>query len=253
MSQTDAQGLLDYAQAVIEGEELMFIMDVPNVPVQEAPIVLAQAATPGAGATPQPDFILKDCQETEHTADPRSALRGVDPAGMLRNFISNQVNHGIDLAAIKNITLLEGAKHGKITTEVDNTGLTFYGYDPEPGYLGNDRAVFMAEFEGKRYKVIIDLHVLNMVRDFDLSTCPPPKLIKVNGKPVSGAASYDLNIIPVTFTDLSGAAVGQTVGSTITLDTNAAGYNWLGTIGGQTTFSTTSATLVFQSACRSKK
>ncbi len=204
----------------------MFVMDVPSVPVQETPIVLAQAATSGTGAIPQPDFILKDCQETEHTADPRSALRSVDPAGALRNYISNQVNHAIDLAAIKNIVLLEGTKHGKIVAGVDNLGFTSYVYDPDAGYLGNDRAVFMAEFEGKRYKIVIDLHVLTLVHDnMDLTSCPPPKLIKVN-KPASGNSVYDLNAISVTFDALKGSAVGQTVGSTVTLDTNAAGYNW---------------------------
>jgi hypothetical protein len=68
--QTGAQGLLDYANTLIEGEELMFIMDIPAVPPQQTPIVLAQAATPGA--TVPLDYILKDCQETESTGDPRS-------------------------------------------------------------------------------------------------------------------------------------------------------------------------------------
>ena len=44
--QTEAQGLLDYAQTLTEGEELMFTMDVPYVPAQDTPIVLAQAAYP---------------------------------------------------------------------------------------------------------------------------------------------------------------------------------------------------------------
>ena len=59
----------------------MFTMDVPYTPMQDNPIVLAQAATPGAGATPQPDYILTGCKETESTGDPRSAVHAVDPAG----------------------------------------------------------------------------------------------------------------------------------------------------------------------------
>ena len=43
---------------------------------------------------------------------------------------------------------------------------------------------------------------------------------------MSGSSSYDLNTIPVTFADLTGSALGQTNASGITLDTNAAGYNW---------------------------
>lgn len=62
--QTDAQGLLDYAQTLTEGEEIMFTMDVPYVPAQGAPIVLVQAATPGDGSgTQYTDYLLKACKE----------------------------------------------------------------------------------------------------------------------------------------------------------------------------------------------
>ena len=83
----------------------MFIMDVPYAPAQQTtPIVLAQAATPGTGASPQPDYILKDCQETESVGDSRSAMRAVDPAFMLAIYLQNHNNREVDgamLAAIK--------------------------------------------------------------------------------------------------------------------------------------------------------
>ncbi|MEO7622036.1 MAG: matrixin family metalloprotease, partial [Gallionella sp.] len=238
--QTDAQRLWDYAQDIITGEELMFTMDVPYVPVQDTPILLVQAATPGAGATPQPDYLLKDCQETTSVGDPTSAFRAVDPAYMLKNYLEWHDKSGtlvIDLSSIKT-TLLQGTTHGKITSVIDNIGRSWYGYDPIPNYVGNDQAVFMAEFEGKRYKIALELHVFagSVPGDFgdSHSTCPPPKLIKVNGKPVSGSSAYDsgysLNSLSVTFADLAGGAVGQTNGegpnASITLDANAAGYNW---------------------------
>ncbi|MBU0621288.1 MAG: matrixin family metalloprotease [Gammaproteobacteria bacterium] len=85
----------------------------------------------------------------------------------------------------------------------------------------------MVEFEGKRYKFILQIKVMEYVPDD--TTCPPPKLIKVT-KPSSGAsglgAGYNLGSVGVTFSDLAGGALGQTIGSTITLDTNAAGFNW---------------------------
>jgi hypothetical protein len=214
--QSEAQGLLDYAQPLIEGDELMFIMDVPYIPAQDTPIVLAQATTPAAGATPRPDYILQTCGETVSTGDPQSAMRGVDPAGLFAVYLQNHDKRTVDmamLAAIKT-TMLEGTKHGKIFSEVDNLGLTSYHYDPEPSYIGNDRAIFLAEFEGKVYKIVVELHVFMGV-DENSPSCPPPTLIKVNGKPVSGSSSFDLNSIPVTFSDLTGAAIGQT-----------AGYNW---------------------------
>jgi len=46
------QALLGYAQTLITGEELMFIMDVPAVPPQQTPIVLAHADAPSAPPLP---------------------------------------------------------------------------------------------------------------------------------------------------------------------------------------------------------
>ncbi|MEO7623027.1 MAG: hypothetical protein ABIS30_08155 [Gallionella sp.] len=231
--QSAAQGLLDYTQTLITGDELMFTLDVPVVPAQQTPIVLAQSATPAAA--PQPDFILKDCQETMSIGDPQWAVgfNTLSPSAMLYNYFLSQ-GRTIDTAGIKAV-LLEEPSHGKLSV----TGKS-YTYDPTPNYVGNDKAIFTAEFEGKVYKIVLELHVFNYAPpgDFVASTCPEPILIKVNGKPISGSLGNDINAgvmdnltvdaanITVTFADLPGGAVGQTVGNVITLDTNAAGNGW---------------------------
>ncbi len=125
-----------------------------------------------------PDYILKTCQETEHST---TAFSGVDPAYGLKNYLQNRDNHYVDLAVIK-IALLEGPMHGELTP-----GKFAYTYDPEPEYIGKDQAVFMAEFEGKRYKIVVELVVVEQVNETPLTSaqrpvCPPPRLIKVNGK-----------------------------------------------------------------------
>ena len=175
--QTDAQWLLDYTQTIIDtGEELMFIMDIPYVPMQDTPIVLAQAATPGAGVTPQADYILKDCQETEHTSDPRSAWRFVSPAAMLKNYLVAHDKTGtlnVDLTPIK-ITLLEGATQGRLTAKTSSSGTVYYTYDPDPSYIGKDKAVFMAEFEGKTYRVVVDL-IVKLIVNENSPECPAPE------------------------------------------------------------------------------
>lgn len=214
---------LDYTQTLIEGEELMFIMDVPSIPAQETPIVLAQAATLGASANLQPDFILNTCTETESTGDPMSAIRGVDPVGWLRAYIGNRDNRIIDsatTAAIKT-TLLESTTHGVLNQRTAKSGAVYYMYDPTPNYVGNDRAVFLAEFEGRVYKIVVELHVFKTVNENN-PTCSEPQLIKVTkpAKPSSGTtgtgAGYDLASVSVTFADLPDGALGQTNASGIT-------------------------------------
>ena len=199
----------------------MFTMDVPSVPVQDAPIALVQAA--GNTAALPPDYQLTVCQETESTGDPRSALRSVDPAQLLINYLENRDHRAYawDASAAVKLTLLEGPAHGTLVSGVAD-GMTSYRYDVTPNYTGNDKAVFMAEYGGKRYKIVVDLRVFLMV-DENEPVCPPPKLIKVDRKPVSDSSPYLLNSFTVTLGDLGGSAVGETSATDITLDVGAAG------------------------------
>ena len=206
----------------------MFIMDVPYVPAQDTPIVLAQAAADSA--TPPADFILNQCTETYHTIDPRSAFRAVDPAGMLSVYWAS-VGRKLDLADIK-VTLLQGTQHGTLTEGVSTLGRVAYRYDPAPGYLGDDQAKFMTDavYEGKHYRtmIIVQIKVLESVNE-RAPTCPDPVMIKAP-KPATGdsgySTGYNLASISVNFADLAGGALGQANANGVTLDTNAAGHNW---------------------------
>jgi hypothetical protein len=122
----------------------------------------------------QPDFILKACKETASTGDTNYLMNGIDPAGMLAVYLGNRSNRDIlgnsaALAAIKT-TLLEDAKHGEVIV-----GTRSYQYDPTAGYVGNDKAIFMAEFEGKRYKIIVELHVFDVAPRGQARSPPPRK------------------------------------------------------------------------------
>ncbi|MBU0621138.1 MAG: hypothetical protein KJ795_04770 [Gammaproteobacteria bacterium] len=150
----------------------MFTMDVPYVPAQQTPIVLAQAA-PITAATPQPDFTFNACTEVEHVT---TAFSGVNPALGLASYLERQGRSTIDLATIK-ITLLQRTSHGELTLGASDhaRSMSAYSYDPEPEYIGKDRAVFMAEFEGKRYKIVVDIVVVEQVNENGPSVCPPPR------------------------------------------------------------------------------
>ncbi len=58
--------------------------------------------------------------------------------------------------------------------------------DAESGYAGKDKAVFIAEFEGKTYKVVVNMVVGPVIAGpGNTSACPDPTLIKINSKPAS--------------------------------------------------------------------
>lgn len=176
----------------------MFTMEVPNIPAQETPIILVQA---DAAAPPAPDFILYACDETASQAQfAGTAIRGIDPGYDLAIALNEIANKAVvtDLTMIKNITLLEGTKHGEIVAGTSTSGRTAYRYDPVPNFVGDDRAVFMAEYAGKRYKIVVNLKVSLGVDNND-PLCPenPYQLIKV--KLSSGGSNYKLNAITVSY------------------------------------------------------
>ena len=186
----------------------MLPMDMPYAPPQETPIVLVAADTSVAGATPQPDYIFTGCKETPSAGDTTTAMNGVNPAGWLALELSHSskrdiINNSTALGSIK-LTLLEGTSHGELVPHTSESGILYYMYAPIPKYEGDDRAVFMVEFEGKRYRIVVNLIVKKTV-DENTPLCPQPQLIKVNGKPVSGSG-YSFGTLSVAFTDLNNAA-----------------------------------------------
>jgi hypothetical protein len=223
MQEANVAALLRALQSLMEMEEIMFTIDVPYVPVEEAPIVLAQATA--QNQQPQPDYILRSCTETMHEDEP-SAISIVSPGGVVADYIMGLRKKGLNLSDFKP-TLLIGPQHGTLKEIVlqhgtlkeivvhDKTWFVpshddylSYVYDPNPGFLGKDSATFMVEFEGKYYKVEIEIQVQTNIDGKENPDCNfYPKVIKVR-KPSSGDAgdsTWDLSE-SVSFSDLPGAA-----------------------------------------------
>jgi hypothetical protein len=220
--QPNTQGLLGYTQSLVQtGDELMFTVEIPSAPLPQTAIVLAQAVTSTASPTlvassnRKPDYILKDCQEFPNPIAEGSAEHLFsDAAGLLANYYYEHYKRDIDLSTI-HTSILEEPKHGVITSVTDTLGNIWNSYEPDPGFLGEDKVVFQAEFGGKTYKIVMKLIVSVVTRDLSKAApvCPTPQLIKVNNKPVSGSSDYNFGNISVNLADLTGAALGQTTGT----------------------------------------
>jgi hypothetical protein len=166
----------------------MFIMEVPYFAVQYVPIVIAQAASAPTGGKGQgqlapsskPNYVIFDCQqiENDNDSDSTSAMRSLDPAGAIRNMFQTKKSP-IDESTVR-VQILQEPKHGKIRTEIDNTGYKFFAYDPTPGYLGKDEVVFLATLGGRLYKVVSTLQVVKIADErSDQTRCPAPQSVKV--------------------------------------------------------------------------
>jgi hypothetical protein len=181
------------------------------------PVVLAQAAIPAVSPS---DYILEICEKKQ------SGVRESSPIARLVDYLidKNYLDQAnpIDFPSIK-IILLKNTEHGKMTAQADDYE-TYYVYTPTPtnheDYEGKDKAVFMVEFEGKRYKIVLELHIFAFAHMKNLLdfTCPEPKLIKVNAKTVSGSSDHNLGNISAIFADLSSRTFGYAQASINTHD-----------------------------------
>jgi len=175
----------------------------------------------------------------------------LEPTGLAWVYLKE---HGIAITGgATNVSIIEAPKHGVLNTE----GLApwVYKYVPKADYLGPDQITFVVEWMGKKFKVIETVWVENAAPDF--GGCPadyklPPATtgsdkrgaLDVIELPVDGTLDTDAlaklhafvsfatgaglsgNGVTVSIADLPGAAIGQTTGSNITLDTTAAGNGW---------------------------
>jgi hypothetical protein len=122
----------------------------------------------------------------------------VDIASAVVIELGNREHRDIDpYTAITKVTLLETTKQGKLIQKTTKNGKVYFIYEPVRDFEGKDKATFMVEFAGKRYKVILTLEVSRLV-DNNAPLCPETELIKVT-KPSSGINGYNLNYVLTSY------------------------------------------------------
>jgi hypothetical protein len=146
------------------------------------------------------DFIFKYCQPVSSMFSGSDA-GAINPLFMFIDYINNRDGRMLDVYRdhqdFMNLSLLEDAKNGHIvelyedefnitiyderlkrSVNLNVVGFKYFRYDPIVNYDGNDSAVFMFEFEGKRYKVILDLLVEPLTDNWSYERCTTrPELI----------------------------------------------------------------------------
>lgn len=135
----------------------MAIPDMPNVPPQNVPVLIAQVnqAQTGAATTAH---VLGVCSPVPSS---KFSLENVEePILVARYYLQEYANKSVSAPATT--TILQQPKHGvlRLVTEADrgtlfgstadpldpNAGL--YAYLPEQGYLGKDSATILVDFGG---------------------------------------------------------------------------------------------------------
>jgi hypothetical protein len=251
----------------------MFIPDMPNVPPQNVPVMIAQANQAQAGDKTKAR-AFGTCFPMPSGGDALSPLVSAKTYFLL-------YEPQTTFTEPATLTVLQQPKHGilRLMTEADR-GIYFsstsapidpndpgYLYFAEKGYLGDDKASFLIERGGIKVTVVYFLKVFegsfgasggdsyceDTGERWKISSTLAPNgtstitsieyqspttsatgttvvdtaaLASTLGSSILSNLAGETAGVTVNLADLPGAAVGQTVGSTITLDTNAAGYNW---------------------------
>jgi hypothetical protein len=153
------------------------------------------------------NFILKTCHQVVNTSSSEERyFNPVSPEGTLAIELGNRRKQNLydDAKAIASMrsTILEPPKHGTLIPHTEagdskrsimfeptkygapipypekKSDRIYYMYESDGEYVGKDKAVFIMEFEGLRYKLVIDF-LVNVRVDEKEDPCPRSKLIKV--------------------------------------------------------------------------
>jgi hypothetical protein len=199
------------------------------------------------------------CAVSENpTVETRKAhLGGLSPSAAI--VIALKYTYGIEVSGDVKAIITQQPAHGKIamiglaTRSFPGLSLEEFQYTPEKDFLGEDKAAFEVTVNGQKFRISFVIKVVHggfndacMPPGADSSTEVPDVQVAIDdiqflqdASAPDAASSWQslfaqneqvINSIKLSFADLAGGAVGQTVGeganATITLDDNAAGYNW---------------------------
>ncbi len=220
-------------------------------------LLLADAATKSI----TPEIVRKinhaltnTCTTSENPTYSKNASLGELSPGY-EVVASLKYKFGIDVTGVVKATITQQPVHGKLAmiglndSTFPGSSFEAFQYTPDKGYLGDDKVVFEVTVNGQKFRVS---NVIKVVYgDLDNACIPAGEdqgaltnsvqiaiedvqLLQDVNAPKASASWQSLfagneqilKSITVNIADLPGGAVGETTGTSITLDTNAAGYGW---------------------------
>ncbi|MCX7147911.1 MAG: Ig-like domain-containing protein [Rhodocyclales bacterium] len=202
----------------------------PNSPTQSPMVMVAEAAQ-----AKKPSGAIRTlgvCKPMENSPDdPVLGKITVDFSGWAANYLFDYEKLNVSERGAK-VTLLQPPTHGQLIG-----GDT---YVPNRGFHGQDKIVAIVELGDYQVRVVYFIKVVNedqRVGDDEASI--KKYCSKTDWKISLSQTTLDIaslqplidyagvgNTIDVQTGSLTGGAIGSTTGTIITLDTNAAGYNW---------------------------
>ena len=156
---------------------MMFTMDMPDVPPQNMPVLIAQANQAQAGDV-KTLRTIGVCQPAPNQPRIYSLENVVEPKGEAAFYLRSYEHKNVADSDSSTVTILQQPKHGvlRLVTEADRGKLfdsgaalldpdaSLYAYLPNDGYLGKDKAVVLVEIAGVKIKVIYFFQAIDAPR-----------------------------------------------------------------------------------------
>lgn len=111
---TAAQTLLSQIQPDTQEESLMFIMDVPNIPAQEPPLMVADASA-AQNTAQKYDRVIGVCHLSANPYVPLSAVNSLSPPLAIKGYYRNEEHYKIEGQA--SVSVLQMPVHGVLVDD----------------------------------------------------------------------------------------------------------------------------------------
>ena len=233
----------------------MFTIDMPDQSYAHAPVVVAQASSPQT-ATQKLNRTIGVCHLASNAPDDqRLAGNVISPAqSVARYFRKIGRPEFEDMVTTSKVTMLKAPTVGELNDMGSivyedgrpiDTGIRQFRYLAVPDYEGTDKATFLVEIGGLKVKVVYRFVVANSgwggtdgYDPFeDRQYCPNGRAWRISslsdyssflaGQSVDFSSALSaLPGLTLSVAALPGASLGQTSGTALTLDTDAAGHGW---------------------------
>src|SRR6266581_6344851 len=166
---------------------IMFAIDMPDVPPQYPPVVIAQASL-AKQANTTADRTIGVCHLIENRPESRlSAKNSLGPVEWVWSYFKREEKQVFNRAELKaaKASLLQAPAHG--TLEIGSTGGAAY-FPTGPDYFGPDRATVLVEIGGLKVKVLYFFKVMQSVSggsdqgspQDDKKNCPKGEMWKIS-------------------------------------------------------------------------
>ncbi len=215
----------------------MLIPDMPNMPPQNVPVMIAQANQ----AQPNDVTAIRTmgaCQIIPNAANaPPSLENTISPKDVAQGYFYFYENQKT-VSGTSTITILQQPKHGtlRLVTEADRgtvfhssagsvdpaTGL--YVYLPEQGYFGDDSATVLVDIDGVKVKVVYffqTIDVASVGEGLEEALCEKgthwkiSSTIDANGNSTITSVEYQSSVIDASASITDTAALTSILGSNI--------------------------------------